>query len=154
MVFNTRADVSRRTVLRTFLEARIIFWTFPVFEWKNWISGDKDLSGLTKAHFTCPEQQFYKNKMKVDFTTCSLIKTMCVFFLTGDLFYLSVSKPESKYAEEKNRQNFCVAKFSRHLQILSRETASFIEKLQAGLLILQSMCPGEHFQSNFFEARC
>ena len=80
MILTTVAYMCRFSFSGNFPEAKIFVWKFSIIERKHRISSEKLFSGLSKAHFNCPVQQFEKKVIKVNFTFCGLFRTLCVFF--------------------------------------------------------------------------
>ena len=76
-----RSLLVQMTIFRNFvMEAKLFEWKFSVIGRKHRISSENVFSGLSKAHFKCPVQHFEIKMIKVIFTFCGLLRTVCVFF--------------------------------------------------------------------------
>ena len=70
----------QRSIFRNFPDTAVFVWKFLLFEREDRISCRKIYAGLPKAHFTCPEQDFEKKMIKVNFADCGFFKSLCDFF--------------------------------------------------------------------------
>ena len=93
-------------------------------------------SELQKAHFRCPVQHFEINMIKVNFTFCGLLRTLCVFFCSSRKINQGFQNHKLS-VQRKNLGRIFLTQmlFQNILLILSGKTWSFSGKLPAWLQI-------------------
>ena len=145
--------MSRWTFPENFMEAKIIVWKFPVIERKHRISAGNVFSGLSKAHFKCPVEHSEKKMIKVNFTICSLVRTLCVFFCSRR----KVSEGSQNHKLSVLRKNFLRIFLSRRF-FFQNNSKFWAEKLRVFPKITRKVVKiisngtEEYFHSNSFEA--
>ena len=78
--------VSRGTILGCSFKLKKVCWSVLVFERKNRTFVKKITAGLPKVQFTCPEQNFKINLIKVHCTVFNFVETLCDFFVLTKQF--------------------------------------------------------------------
>ena len=107
MILKTVAYVSRGTFLETFLKQEYLYESFCYLNEKIGFLARKIYAGLSKAHFTCPEQHFEKKMIEVNFSVCGFFKSLRDFFFTDKKLALGVKTTTQAYRAKNYRKIFC-----------------------------------------------
>ena len=106
------------------------------------------MAGLLKVHFTCPQQNFEKKKIKVIYTIIISFGILREVFSDFGKKMLRRVETEAKCAEVKTSKKTLEILVFRFSWTLTRKTCSCTGKFLAGLSKLLSTCPREPLKSN------
>ena len=130
----------QRIFLSLFLERRVIFWAFSVAERKYPNFGRKNLAGLLKFFFTCPEEQFQDTFLEWKFF-CRMKNTRRIVKTTFNMFRGTV------LGRFSGMMKLC----SSFLVVIERNYSTFGVKILGNLSKLQPTCAPELFEVFFGE---